>query len=326
MRSSIQPPHKQSYLSLFPKDLEQINWYGFQTIRESSPWSQCTEPITILMLQAPSEAQWKGLWKIKTTDRIKILLWKMATNSLPTRDILHQRFENINSSCALCGSDLESKCHLFFTCLIARAIWFETCWGFRTDSQHVQCRESWKPPSPGFIKLNVDAAANLSRTALAVVARNSFDEVIKVWAKPHHSCPPIQTEASAIQWAVNLASRERWNQVLMKSDSKVCMDSLSDNPSVPNWAISNDIFNILNSALSFLCCSFVWARRSCNVAAHIAAKLALSLASPLCFNEENLPEVILSACVVDSSNVDSSFSVEWYWSLGKKKKKSQTLI
>ena len=234
----------------------------------------------------------------------------MATNSLPTRDILHQRFENINSSCALCGSDLESKCHLFFTCLIARAIWFETCWGFRTDSQHVQCRESWKPPSPGFIKLNVDAAVNLSRTAQAVVARNSFDEVIKVWAKPHHSCPPIQAEASAIQWAVNLASRERWNQVLMKSDSKLCMDSLSDNPSVPNWAISNDIFNILNSALSFLCCSFVWARRSCNVAAHIAAKLALSLASPLCFDEENLPEVILSACVVDSSNVDSSFSVE----------------
>ena len=116
----------------------------------------------------------------------------------------------------------------------------------------------------------------------------------------------------------------------MKSDSKVCMDSLSDNPSVPNWAISNGTFNILNSALSFLCCSFVWARRFCNVAAHIAAKLALSLASPLCFNEENLPEVILSACVVDSSNVDSSFSVEWYWSLAKKKKrkrkKSQTFI
>ena len=35
---------------------------------------------------------------------------------------------------------------------------------------------------------------------------------------------------------------------------------------------------ILNSALSFsfLCCSFVWACRSCNVAAHTAAKLALS--------------------------------------------------
>ena len=68
---------------------------------------------------------------------------------------------------------------------------------------------------------------------------------------------------------------------------------------------------ILNSALffTFLCCSFVWARRSCNVATHTAAKLALSRQqhpTPLCFSKENLPEVILSACVVDSSNVVSS--------------------
>ena len=91
--------------------------------------------------------------------------------------------------------------------------------------------------------------------------------------------------------------------MIIESDSKVCMDSLSGKPSVPNWTISNVIFNILNSALSFLCCSFVWARRSCNVAAHTAAKLALTLAAPLCFNKENLPVVILSACVVDSSNV-----------------------
>ena len=42
----------------------------------------------------------------------------------------------------------------------------------------------------------------------------------------------------------------------------------------------------------------------------LAAKLALTLAAPLCFNKENLPEVILSACVVDSFNVVSSISVE----------------
>ena len=101
--------------------------------------------------------------------------------------------------------------------------------------------------------------------------------------------------------------------MIIESDSKECMDSLSDNPTVPNWAISNDILNILNFVLSFLCCSFVWVRKSCNSAAHAAhaaAKLALSSASPLCFNKENLPEVILSACVVDSSNVFPSFSVE----------------
>ena len=87
----------------------------------------------------------------------------------------------------------------------------------------------------------------------------------------------------------------------------MCMDSLSDKPSVPNWAISNDIVYILNSVSVFLSCSFAWVRRSCNFAAHNAAKLALNSASPLCFNKENLPEVILSACVVDSHAVVSSF-------------------
>ena len=83
--------------------------------------------------------------------------------------------------------------------------------------------------------------------------------------------------------------------MVIESDSKVCMDSLFDNPSVPNWVISNYIFNILNSVLSFLCCSFVRASRSCNSVAHTVAKLVLSFTSPLCFNKENLPEVILSA-------------------------------
>ena len=90
----------------------------------------------------------------------------------------------------------------------------------------------------------------------------------------------------------------------------MCMDSLSDNPSVPNWAISNDIVNILNSVLVFLSFSFVWVRRSCNFAAYNVAKLALNSALPLCFNKENLPEVILFACVVDSHDVVSSFSFE----------------
>lgn len=66
-----------------------------------------------------SKGLWKGLWN---PERIKILLWRVVTNSLPTRDILHQRLESINSACVLCGNDIESICHIFFTCPIARAI------------------------------------------------------------------------------------------------------------------------------------------------------------------------------------------------------------
>ncbi|XP_075658801.1 uncharacterized protein LOC142628636 [Castanea sativa] len=251
-----------------------------------------------------NEAQWKGLWKIKTTERIRILLWRMATNSLPTKDILNQRFETFNSSWVQNGfskcteqrwhnqahpstttSEVESwyvssamtfvvdgiwnlrnravfqgeKVNIREACLPiqSRIIEFHNVIQAANQDHCAPTSQVWKPPLTGFIKLNVDAAIGPLRTALAVVARNSLGEVIKVWAKPHHSCTPIQAEASAIQWAANLASSEGWKQVIIESDSKMCMDSLSDNPAVPYWAISNDIVNILNSVSVFLSCSFV---------------------------------------------------------------------
>jgi len=117
---------------------------------------------------------------------------------------------NLRNSAVFQGENVDIRA----TCsrIHSRITEFLTVIHSTTQAPHPSSHQSWKPPSPGFIKLNVDAAVSLSRTALAVVAKNSFDEVIKVWAKPHHSCPPIQAKASAIQWAVNLASRERWNQ------------------------------------------------------------------------------------------------------------------
>ena len=79
----------------------------------------------------------------------------------------------------------------------SRIIEFHTVIQAANKAHCAPSSQVWKPPLTGFIKLNVDAATGPSRTALVVVARNSLDEVIKVWAKPHHSCTPIQAEASA---------------------------------------------------------------------------------------------------------------------------------
>ena len=54
----------------------------------------------------------------------------------------------------------------------------------------------------GWIKLNVDAAVFENAIALAVVARNKNREVLKVWAKRHEWCSPMQVEAAAVYWAI----------------------------------------------------------------------------------------------------------------------------
>ena len=60
----------------------------------------------------------------------------------------------------------------------------------------------WEVPEDGRIKINVDVAMFENATALAVVARNKNGNVLKVWAKRHEWCPPMQAEAAAIYWAI----------------------------------------------------------------------------------------------------------------------------
>lgn len=71
----------------------------------------------------------------------------------------------------------------------------------------------WTPPSLGFVKLNTNAAILDSSSAVAVITRNYNGVVIKVWARfaPKHS--PLQAEALALLWAVQLARWEQWNHV-----------------------------------------------------------------------------------------------------------------
>ena len=83
--------------------------------------------------QASFNVNWSKLWKFKGPERIKIFLWRVAVNALPTRENLMSRMDIPNSTCVLCNLELESAPHLFLKCPIARAIWFATCWGFKSD-------------------------------------------------------------------------------------------------------------------------------------------------------------------------------------------------
>ena len=67
----------------------------------------------------------------------------------------------------------------------------------------------WKKPPTGFIKLNVDSAVSQVNTSIAVMAINEAGGVIKAWARTLPKCEPIESEAAAIVWALNLALEEK---------------------------------------------------------------------------------------------------------------------
>ena len=68
--------------------------------------------------------------------------------------------------------------------------------------------------------------------------------------------------------------REFWNHVIFEGDSKICIDAALDRSGSSVWAIEHLVSDICLFARSFLSCSFVWVNRSCNNAAHTAAKFA----------------------------------------------------
>ncbi|XP_030964174.1 uncharacterized protein LOC115985370 [Quercus lobata] len=253
---------------------------------------------------APYNVPWQKLWRLKAPERTKMLLWRIGKNALPTKENIVLRIGVGDPNCMLCGENIENYCHLFFKCNVARALWFASCDGLRSDSIPISTNEDivkfivspnnflgveiarnkednelnslrmmitlgdiwfmrnqllhnaghidiweasqlikkrtleyaktlskektvskdksvdgWEAPEDGWIKLNVDAAVSENATALAVVARNRNGEVLKVWAKRHEWCFPMQAEAAAVYWAIQLAQKEKWQHIIIEGDA-----------------------------------------------------------------------------------------------------------
>ena len=74
------------------------------------------------------------------------MVWRIGTDTFPTRAKIASRMGPMDSSCPLCCEEEESSIHLFFKCPVSRAIWFGCQWGFRMDQLHVASCSVIDPP------------------------------------------------------------------------------------------------------------------------------------------------------------------------------------
>ena len=65
-------------------------------------------------------------------ERLKMLLWRIALNILPTRQRL-QELRQLDAKCPLCNCEEESSIHLFKECVVVKALWFGGRWNVRID-------------------------------------------------------------------------------------------------------------------------------------------------------------------------------------------------
>ncbi|KAF3436812.1 hypothetical protein FNV43_RR19565 [Rhamnella rubrinervis] len=91
--------------------------------------------MEIIKHRAANEADpiWNLLWKSCIHERLKVHLWRMAAEVLPTRERIATRLGHEDSMCGLCGEEVESDIHIFQKCHLSRLLAFGSKWGGRLD-------------------------------------------------------------------------------------------------------------------------------------------------------------------------------------------------
>jgi len=76
---------------------------------------------------------WKRMWSMEVPQVVKIFLWRVFNNALPTRANLFKRKVVEVCKCSICGSDDETTSHAIWSCPSTRDVWgggsspFEKC-------------------------------------------------------------------------------------------------------------------------------------------------------------------------------------------------------
>lgn len=120
----------------------QVKW-PVSTCKDKLLWNICSGGsftihdcylVTILeRLEENLDVVWKAIWKSSLHECLKIHLWRLVTEVIPTSIIIQSRNGGRESCCVLCGEMEESYLHLFKNCNVARGLAFGSKRGCRLD-------------------------------------------------------------------------------------------------------------------------------------------------------------------------------------------------
>ncbi|MBA0729448.1 hypothetical protein Golax_025722 [Gossypium laxum] len=66
---------------------------------------------------------YRTLWSLNIPTKIKITIWRLSWNYLPTKVNLQHRKLVVNTRCPRCGEGAETMNHLFRDCAVTREVW-----------------------------------------------------------------------------------------------------------------------------------------------------------------------------------------------------------
>ncbi|XP_021800463.1 uncharacterized protein LOC110744764 [Prunus avium] len=135
----------------------------------------------------------------------------------------------------------------------------------------------WRPPREGLIKINVDGAwhKNTMHGAVGCVIRDNRGNLIGGASSFTVRSSPEEVEAEAILEGLKLARTMHLQHIVVESDSKVVIESISKKK-LMLWRIFPLLAEIWRRTSFFSRVVWSWVPRKANCAAHAAAALTNS--------------------------------------------------
>ncbi|KAL0345632.1 UNVERIFIED_CONTAM: hypothetical protein Sradi_4394500 [Sesamum radiatum] len=86
---------------------------------------------------------WSWLWRVRAPPKVKLFMWKLCREALPTLEILASRTGAIDTACAICGMDGELVKHIMWEFSFTRQIWALSNIPWRCLTPWVDGRSDW---------------------------------------------------------------------------------------------------------------------------------------------------------------------------------------
>jgi ribonuclease HI len=168
--------------------------------------------------QVDSKA-WCSLWKVQVPSKIRVFLWRLAQQSLPTADVLEHRNMAQSIRCSLCG-EADSWRHSLIECNMAASVWI-----LSDDEMVEHMRAIGEPNAKNWLFKLIESLSHVQFTRMTVTlwaiwtARrkaiheeifqsplsthcfiNSYLEELKAVAQPRRTAPGGNSTARQARW------------------------------------------------------------------------------------------------------------------------------